>query len=86
MGKELISSSRRTGHCDEPLNAKIVSAGASTIFKSHLHCAKGLINQLFAQFAGSTFAKWILQTEGGRRWEVEDRGKVKRFYKVVEFG
>mgnify|MGYP007064986971 CR=1 FL=1 len=25
-------------HCDEPLKAKIVSAEASTIFESHLHC------------------------------------------------
>ena len=27
-------------HCDEPLKAKIVSAEASTIFESHLHCTK----------------------------------------------
>jgi len=25
-------------YCDEPLKAKIVSAEASTIFESHLHC------------------------------------------------
>ena len=25
-------------HCDEPLKAKIVSAEASAIFESHLHC------------------------------------------------
>ena len=27
-------------HSDEPLKAKIVSAKASTIFESHLHCTK----------------------------------------------
>ena len=31
---------RLANHSDEPLEAKIVSAKASTIFESHLHCTK----------------------------------------------
>ena len=36
--KKIVFNSIVQGHYDEPLRAKIVSAKASTIFESHLHC------------------------------------------------
>ena len=34
-------------HSDEPLKAKIVSAEASTIFESHLHCTISAFTPIF---------------------------------------
>ena len=46
-----IKKYRGEVHCvnysDEPLEAKIVSAEASTIFKSHLHCTISAFTSIF---------------------------------------
>ena len=41
-------------HSDKPLKAKIVSAMASTIFESYLHCLEGNWNVLFCSLGRST--------------------------------
>ena len=44
-------------YCDEPLKAKIVSAEASTIFESHLHCTISAFTPIFFKSAAVIFGR-----------------------------
>ena len=44
-------------HSDEPLKAKIVSAEASTIFESHLHCTISAFTPIFFKSAAVIFGR-----------------------------
>ena len=47
MATKYLLKFRCANHSDEPLKAKIVSAMASTIFESHLHCTTIEFEQIF---------------------------------------
>ena len=67
-------------HCDEPLKAKIVSAMASTIFESHLHCLEWNWNVLFCSLGRSTL---LVMTVAPVRGFLPNRKPQKRLYLFV---
>ena len=50
-------------HSDEPLRAEIVSAKASTISESHLHCLKWNLHYLFVIICSSRLSTRPFKTE-----------------------
>ena len=67
-------------HSEKPLKAKIVSAMASTIFESYLHCLEWNWNVLFCSLGRSTL---LVMTVAPVRGFLPNRKPQKRLYLFV---